>query len=60
MKEVMTSEEREQVAKALRARILNVLPAASYQMDRFLKMVDVVVSDRTETACMEIGQRVCI
>lgn len=55
MKEVMTSEEREQVVKALRTRILNVLPAASYQMDRFLKMADVVVSDRTETACMEIG-----
>ena len=46
---------REKTALALRGRILNVLPAASYQMDRFLQLVDVVVSDRTQTACVEVG-----
>jgi len=39
----------------MRARILNVLPAATYQMDRFLQLVDVVVSDRSATACVETG-----
>jgi hypothetical protein len=47
--------KREKIARILRERILNVLPAASYQMDRFLQLVDIAVSDRTETACVEIG-----
>lgn len=52
---VQTPEEREQIAQAMRGRILNVLPAATYQMDRFLQLADVVVSDRTDTACVETG-----
>ena len=39
----------------LKTRIMNVLPAASYQMDRFLQLADVVLSDRTKTACVEVG-----
>jgi hypothetical protein len=47
--------DHETNAPALGQRILNVLPAATYQMDRFLQLVDVVVSDRSETACVEVG-----
>lgn len=52
---VRTSDEREKTAQVMRGRILNVLPAATYHMDRFLSLTDVVVSDRTETACVETG-----
>jgi len=44
-------------AQAMRLRILNVLPAATYQMDQFLKLVDVVVGDLSETAAVEVGQQ---
>lgn len=43
------------MARALHARIMNVLPAATYHMDHFLRLVDVIVSDRVETAAMECG-----
>lgn len=39
----------------IRSRILNTLPAAEYHMDRFLSLVDVTVSDRTPSACVEAG-----
>lgn len=55
MDTAMMTGKREKMASALRGRILNALPAASYQMDRFLKLVDVVVSDQTESACVEVG-----
>ena len=37
----------------LRFRIFNVLPAAGYQMDRLLQLMDVVESDLSPTACVE-------
>ena len=37
----------------LRFRIFNVLPAAGYQMDRLLQLMDVVESDLRRTACVE-------
>ncbi|MBU60956.1 MAG: hypothetical protein CMI26_00475 [Opitutae bacterium] len=37
----------------LRLRIFNVLPAAGYQMDRLLQLMDVVESDLSPTACVE-------
>jgi hypothetical protein len=37
----------------LRERIFNVLPAASFQMDRLLRLLDIVESDRSPTACIE-------
>lgn len=45
----------EAAARAVRARVLNVLPAATYQMDRFFQFADIVLSNRTETACVEVG-----
>ena len=51
----MSPEERNRVSRELRSRVLNVLPAATYQMDRFLSLVDITVSDITQTAAMECG-----
>ncbi len=48
-------EERSRISRDLRRRVLNVLPAATYQMDRFLSLVDIVVDDSSETAAMECG-----
>ena len=39
--------------RRLRERIFNVLPAASFQMDRLLQLLDIVESDRSPTACVE-------
>lgn len=55
MSGVLTPEERTRMVKELRGRILNVLSAASYQMDQFLSLVDLVLSESTQTAAMEIG-----
>lgn len=38
---------------AIRARIFNVLPAASYQMEKLFGLLDIEYSDITETACVE-------
>ncbi len=38
---------------ALKYRIFNALPAATYQMDRLIGLLDIVESDRTKTACVE-------
>ena len=48
-------DRREDQGASLRGRILDVLPAATYQMDRFFQFTDIVVSDRSETACVEVG-----
>jgi hypothetical protein len=37
----------------LRQRIFNVLPAASFQFDRLLQLLDIVESDLSPTACVE-------
>ena len=41
--------------QSLKARILDALPAATYQMDRFLSLVDIVISDLSPTACVVSG-----
>ena len=40
-------------AAALRDRIFNVIPAASYQMEKLFGLFDIEFSDATETACVE-------
>ena len=40
-------------AAAIRERIFNVLPAASYQMEKLFGLFDIEFSDETETACVE-------
>ena len=44
---------RETGSERLRQRIFNVLPAAGYQMDRLLQLMDLVESDRSPSACVE-------
>ena len=39
--------------RRLRERVFNALPAASFQMDRLLQLLDVVESERSPTACIE-------
>ena len=55
MSSVSSPDERSQISRELRRRVLNVLPAATYQMDRFLSLVDITVDETTETAAMECG-----
>jgi len=45
--------KRETGSERLRLRIFNVLPAAGYQMDRLMQLMDLVESDRSPTACVE-------
>jgi hypothetical protein len=40
-------------AAALRARVFNVLPAASYGMEKLFGLLDLVLSDETPTAAVE-------
>ena len=40
-------------AAAIRDRIFNVLPAASYQMEKLFGLLDIEFSDETTTACVE-------
>jgi hypothetical protein len=40
-------------AAVIRDRIFNVLPAASYQMEKLFGLLDIEFSERTETACVE-------
>ena len=37
----------------VRARIFNVLPSASYQLEKLFGLLDIEYSDQTETACVE-------
>lgn len=55
MAAILTPEQRQQISQQLRGRILNVIPAASYQMDRLLSLADITLSDTTQTAAMECG-----
>jgi len=45
----------EKTALDVKSRIMNVLPASTYHMDRFLRLVDVTLSDECATACIESG-----
>lgn len=45
--------KKESGSERLRQRIFNILPAAGYQMDRLLQLMDLVESDRSPTACVE-------
>src|ERR1700722_3994423 len=40
-------------AAAIRERIFNVLPSASYQMEKLFGLFDIEVSEETETAAVE-------
>ena len=40
-------------AAAIRERIFNVLPSATYQMEKLFGLFDIEFSDETETACVE-------
>ena len=57
MNNYTTPEERKLISQQLKGRILNVIPSASYQMDRFLLLVDLAFSDNTETAAIECGSQ---
>ena len=50
---LLSHRPRTPEAVALRERIFNVLPAASYQMEKLFGLLDIEFSDRTETACVE-------
>lgn len=43
------------IEKDLARRLLNVLPAGTYAMHRFLDLVDVTVDEVSPTACVEAG-----
>src|SRR4030095_7617488 len=40
-------------AMAIRERIFNVLPSASYQMEKLFGLFDIEFSEETQTACVE-------
>jgi hypothetical protein len=40
-------------AMAIRERIFNVLPSASYQMEKLFGLFDIEFSEETETGCVE-------
>ena len=50
-----TPLETRSAPASLKSKILNALPAATYQMDRLLSLVDIVVSSAYPTACVEVG-----
>ena len=50
---LLSHRPRTPEAVALRERIFNVLPAASYQMEKLFGLLDIEFSERTETACVE-------
>lgn len=47
----------EEKTATIRRRILDVLPAATFQMHKLLELVEVTLSDASPTACMECGPR---
>ena len=55
MTQYQSLEERQKTSQALRQRILNTLPAASYQMEQFLSLTDVTLSNDTQSAAIECG-----
>jgi hypothetical protein len=50
---LLSHKPRSPEAAAIRDRIFNVLPAASYQMEKLFGLLDIDFSDRTATACVE-------
>lgn len=50
---LLTHKPRTPEAAAIRARIFNVLPAASYQMEKLFGLLDIEYSDRIDTAAVE-------
>ena len=50
---LLTHRPRTPEVAAIRDRIFNVLPAASYQMEKLFGLLDIEFSDSTETACVE-------
>src|ERR1035438_9609199 len=50
---LLANRPRTPEGAAIRERIFNVLPAASYQMERLFGLLDIEFSDQTETACVE-------
>jgi len=50
---LLAHRPRSAAAAALRARIFNVLPAASYQMEKLFGLLDIEFSTETDTACVE-------
>lgn len=50
---LLAHRPRSPEAAALRERIFNVLPAASYQMEKLLGLLDITFSDATPTAAVE-------
>lgn len=50
---LLAHRPRNSEAAEIRDRIFNVLPAASYQMEKLFGLLDIEFSDRTETACVE-------
>lgn len=50
---LLSHKPRSPEASAIRDRIFNVLPAASYQMEKLFGLLDIDFSDRTATACVE-------
>lgn len=49
------AESQRTRTQELKLRILNVLPAGTYQMDRFLSLVDLTVSDEVDSAAVRVG-----
>lgn len=50
---LLAHRPRSAEASAIRDRIFNVLPAASYQMEKLFGLLDIEFSDETTTACVE-------
>ena len=50
---LLYNKPRNADAAEVRARIFNVLPAASYQLEKLFGLLNIEYSDRTETACVE-------
>ena len=50
---ILSHKPRTPEAAAIRDRIFNVLPAASYQMEKLFGLLDIDFSDAIPTACVE-------
>jgi hypothetical protein len=50
---LLYNKPRNADAAEVRARIFNVLPSASYQLEKLFGLLDIEYSDQTETACVE-------
>ena len=50
---LLSHKPRTREAAAIRDRIFNVLPAASYQMEKLFGLLDIDFSDAIPTACVE-------